>query len=115
MMQKDELGIDRLEKVVKETAQAIRTGNLAIMGELASRTDAALAEIGSETDAARIEALLSSAQHNAVALEAAGRGVRAARRRLTEILSVRAGVQTYDNAGNTQKIGGPLGSFKTRL
>lgn len=114
-MQKNELGIDLLEKVVKETALAIRTGNLSIMGELASRTVAALAKIDSETDEARIEALLSLAQRNAVALEAAGRGVRAARRRFTEILSVRAGVQTYDNAGNTQKIGGPLASFKARL
>lgn len=114
-MEKNESALDRLEAVVGETAIAIRGGNLAVMGDLAARTDAALAEIGGETDAARIEALRALAQRNAVALEAAGRGVRAARRRLTEIVSARSGVITYDNAGKTQKIGVPGGSMKTRL
>ena len=114
-MQKDESAFDRLEKVVRDTALAARTGNLAAMGELAARTDATLAELGGEVDSARLEALHDLAQRNAKALEAAGRGVRAARRRLAEIASVHAGVQTYDIDGRTKKIGGPTGSLKARL
>ncbi|WP_022702336.1 hypothetical protein [Pseudorhodobacter ferrugineus] len=111
----NESAFDRLEAVVRETAAAIRTGNLAAMGDLAERTDAALAEIQGETDIGRIEALRALAHRNAIGLEAAGRGVRAARRRLTEIISARGGVKTYDNAGKTRKIGMPDGSLKTRL
>lgn len=114
-MEKIESALDRLEAVVGETAAALRSGNLAVMGDLAKRTDAALAGIVGETDAVRIEALRTLAQRNVTALEAAGRGVRAARRRLTEIVSARGGVKTYDNAGKTQKIGVPSGSMKTRL
>jgi len=114
-MEKNEGALDRLEAVVGETAIAVRSGNLAVMGELAARTDAALAEIGAETDAVRIDAVRNLARRNIIALEAAGRGVRAARRRLTEIVSARGGVQTYDNEGKTCKIGGPAGALKTRL
>lgn len=114
-MEKSESALDRLEAVVGETAVALRSGNLAVMGELAARTDAALAEIDSETDPVRIEALRALAQRNATALEAAGRGVRAARRRFADIVSARGGVKTYDNAGKTHKIGVPDGSMKARL
>lgn len=114
-MKLNESAFDRLEAVVGETAAAIRAGNLAAMGDLAARTDAALAEIEGETDTGRIEALRALAHRNAIALEAAGRGVRAARRRLSEIISARGGVKTYDNTGKTQKIGTPAGSLKTRL
>jgi hypothetical protein len=114
-MQKSETALDRLEKIVAETLIAIRSGDLSAMGKLALRTDTALAELGEETDAIRLEALRALAGRNALALEAAGRGVRAARRRLAEISSAHSGVQTYDKIGKTKKIGGPCGSLKTRL
>ena len=63
----------------------------------------------------RLKSLRAKALRNIIALEAAGRGVRAARRRLTEIIRARAGVQTYDIEGKTHKIGGPVGTLKTRL
>ncbi len=114
-MEKNEGALERLEAVVVETAVALRHGNLGAMGDLAARTNAALVEIGPETDAGRLESLRAKALRNIIALEAAGRGVRAARRRLTEIVRARAGVQTYDNEGKTHKIGGPVGTLKTRL
>ena len=110
-----ETALDRLEKAMADTAVAIRSGNLSIMGALADRTDTALAELGTETDTVRIRALRELARQNATALEAAGRGVRAARRRLAEVTSARSGVQTYDIAGNTQKIGGPSSAIKARF
>jgi hypothetical protein len=48
-------------------------------------------------------------------LLAAAKGIRAARRRLAEVMAARAGMQTYDNVGNTQNIGGPTGAVKARL
>jgi hypothetical protein len=107
--------LKRLEKLVIETANALRRGELAAIGDLAMQTNAALADMDGETESARIEALRDMAKKNALSLEAAGRGVRAARRRLTEIVAARSGVQTYDNAGKTHRIGGPVGGMKTRL
>ena len=114
-MQQSEDAIERLEVVVTETAKAIRGGDLAAMAGLAERAEAALAELGPQTDAERLKMLRDQAGRNALALEAAAKGVRAARRRLAEVTGAREGVQTYDNAGNTQKIGGPTGAIKARF
>lgn len=114
-MQQSEGAIDRLEAVVIETMKAIRIGDLAAMADLAERTETALADLDPQTDAERLKALRDQAGRNALALEAAAKGVRAARRRLAEVTSAREGVQTYDNAGNTQKIGGPTGAIKARF
>lgn len=109
-----ESALDRLEKLVNDTTAAVRAGNLSVMGDLAQRTEATLDELGGEADTTRLAALRATAHRNALALEAAGRGVRAARRRLAEIFSVHNGIQTYDKIGKTKTIGGPGGSLKTR-
>lgn len=113
-MQSEGEPMDRLEQAMANIAQAVRTGNLISMAELAAQTESALAALGPDVDAARLTALRNLAQRNAVGLEAAGRGIRAARRRLKEIAAMQAGGKTYDNAGNTQKIGGPDGALKAR-
>lgn len=110
-----ESALVRLEKLVCDTAEALRRGELAAIGPLAEQTNAALKDLDGEMDGARLESLRDMAKKNALALEAAGRGVRAARRRLAEIVAARSGVQTYDNAGRTQRVGGPVGGMKTRL
>jgi hypothetical protein len=114
-MQQNETALDRLETLVLETAAAVRIGNLAIMGDLAHRTEAILAELEGDADVTRLEALRRLAERNALGLEAAGRGVRAARRRLAEISAVHKGLQTYDKIGKTKKIDVPAGTLKTRL
>ena len=107
--------MDRLEQAMTDIAQAVRIGNFSAMSVLAEQTEAALAELGPDTDASRLAALRDMAHRNAAGLEAAGRGVRSARRRLMEIAAVRAGGKTYDNAGNTQKIGASDGALKARF
>jgi hypothetical protein len=114
-MQKNETAIDHLEALVAETASAIRTGNFTVMGGLAARTEAVLAELGPQTDVVRIRTLRDLAGRNAMSLQAAVKGVRAARRRIAEVVAARAGVQTYDQSGGTQKIGGPPGVVKARF
>lgn len=107
--------LDRLEQAMADTAVAVRSGDFVAMADLAMATEAALEELGPEPDAARLSALREMAQRNAAGLEAAGRGVRSARRRLTEIATVRAGGKTYDNDGKTQKVGAPDGTLKARF
>ncbi len=114
-MHEEGSALERLELAMTETSRAIRCGDLTKMAGLAARTEAALAELQPETDAVRIVALRDLAQRNATGLEAAGRGVRAARRRLAEITAARSGGKTYDNAGNTQKIGTADGALKARF
>ncbi|WP_127048464.1 hypothetical protein [Pseudorhodobacter sp. E13] len=114
-MDKSTNALERLEQVMAETARAVRSGDFASMAELAMETEAALSDLGPETDAARLTALRDMAQRNAAGLEAAGRGVRSARRRLAEIATVRAGGKTYGYDGKTQKIGAPLGKLKARF
>lgn len=107
--------IDRLNTILDATAQAIRAGNLPMMGDLAVQTENALAMLGRDADPARIAALRDKASRNATGLEAAAKGVRAARRRLHEVISAQSGVQTYDNAGKARKIGGPDTAIKARF
>ncbi|QCO55318.1 hypothetical protein EOK75_05730 [Pseudorhodobacter turbinis] len=107
--------IERLETTAKDTAAAIRAGDFVAMAELAQRAESALDDLDPQTDAARLTALRDLAGRNALALQAAAKGIRAARRRLLEVTTVRAGVQTYDNTGKTQKIGGPAGTLKARF
>lgn len=114
-MQQSVRAIDRLEQVMAETVKAIRCGDLNAMADLAERTETALAELGPQTDAERLKALRDLAGGNALALEASAKGVRAARRRLAEVTDARKGVQTYDNTGKTQKIGGPAGAIRGRF
>ncbi|MDN5787570.1 hypothetical protein [Pseudorhodobacter sp.] len=114
-MRNDETALDRLERVMQETAEALRNGNLAGMGDFTARIEAEVALLESGSDAARIKALRDLAERNAVGLAAAARGVRAARRRLTEIVSARAGGQTYDGAGRTRQIAVQDARHKTRL
>jgi hypothetical protein len=114
-MQIEEGGMQTLENLVAATTTAIRSGHLSQMGDLAAKTEAALAELGPQDDNARLIALRETAARNVEALAAAARGVRAARRRLAEVTAIRKGVQTYDIAGNTQKIGGPDGAMKARF
>ncbi|WP_050526134.1 hypothetical protein [Pseudorhodobacter aquimaris] len=110
-----ENAIERLETAAKETSAAIRAGDFVAMGELALRAETALAELDPQTDATRLTALRDLAGRNALALQAAAKGIRAARRRLQEVTTVRTGVQTYDNTGKAQKIGGPAGTLKARF
>lgn len=114
-MQSEAAPMDRLEQAMADIAQAVRTGNFAVMANLAAQTESALQALTPDVDASRLAALRDLAHRNAAGLEAAGRGVRAARRRVKEIAAVRTGGKTYDNAGNTQKIGGPDGAMKARF
>ena len=114
-MAQDEDSFAALEAIVAATANAIRAGDLHKMGALAIATESALSDLHAQVDPARLSELRARAERNALGLEAAAKGVRAARRRLADVLRASGGMQTYDIAGKTFKIGGPDNAVKARF
>lgn len=90
----------RLEDLLDEAAAALLSGDLALLAELTPRIEAAdLAP----ADRAGAERLQRKAQRNARLLQAATRGVKAARLRVTEILHGPT-LTTYDARGQKALI-----------
>lgn len=88
-----------IEELLDRVHAALLAGDLtALAGQLAQLegfSPEALREVG----AAGLARLRAKADRNARCLEAAGRGLRAAQRRLAEIRAAGQGLQTYDGAG----------------
>lgn len=99
-----DLNGDTLEAVLQDVYLALRAGDLARLEELCTRTEVALARISGAPDARMAERLRHLAQRNAACLDAAARGIRAARRRVVEIRDAQTGTRTYDGNGQCQLI-----------
>lgn len=74
--------MERLEALLDEVAEALTTGNFAALTQLAPQIDSISIPGG---DARFAESVLAKAQRNARLIEAASRGIRAARLRMSEI------------------------------
>lgn len=97
-----------LEMVLDRTCDALLAGNLAALGALGEALeDLAGGLAGLDRSAA--ERVLRKAERNGHLLQAAARGVRAARGRLTEI-SAAPTLTTYDSRGQKETFG-PLSSL----
>lgn len=92
-----------LEDLLDQAAQALLAGDLASLAALAPRIESA----DLPRDRAAAERLQAKAQRNARLLEAATRGVKAARNRVAEITRGPA-LTTYDARGQKAQIA-PLG------
>ncbi|NBO20902.1 MAG: hypothetical protein EBU97_02900 [Rhodobacteraceae bacterium] len=86
-----------------DLARALRRGDLAAMGPLLARADAALAHL--PRDAARLRQLRDMAQRNTQLLTAAARGLRAARQRQSD-RAMSAQIVTYDAHGQRRELAG---------
>ena len=91
--------LSMLESHLDAAYQAIRVADFALLAELGQKTDATLARIGTPDDEGALHRIRQKAARNAACLQAAGRGLRAARRRLEEVTVARASLGTYDSAG----------------
>jgi hypothetical protein len=98
----------RLETLLDEGAAALLAGDLAALARLAPEIEAASVD---PFDRAGAERLHAKAQRNARLLQAASRGVRAARQRVTEILHGPT-LTTYDAHG--RKASFPAGGTAPR-
>lgn len=99
----------QLETLLDQTATALLAGDLAALARLAPEIEAAL---DAPPDRASAERLQWKAQRNARLLEAASRGVKAARLRMTEITRGPT-LTTYDARGRRAELA-PLGLTPAR-
>ena len=88
-----------LEQLLDQAAQALLAGDLAALAALAPRIESA----DLPQDRVTAERLRAKAQRNARLLEAAARGVKAARLRVTEITRGPT-LTTYDARGQKAQI-----------
>ena len=99
-----------LEDLLDRAAEALLTGDLAALGALAPRLEAAAMQPPADRGAA--ERVQQKALRNARLLVAAGRGVKAARNRMAEITRGTT-LTTYDAFGRKAAIA-PLGQSPAR-
>lgn len=87
--------------LLDEVADALKQGNLADLADLEIRLTA-LEPALADAEQGKLTELLSKAERNQLLLKAAGRGVRSAQRRLSEIAKALQGLSTYDKTGSMQ-------------
>lgn len=93
------------EQLLDQMHQAILIADFAALGLLAPQLDSALIGLAQPTNSAVLQRIVSKAERNAACLMAAGRGVRAALRRVAEVRGAGAGLITYDGSGKRADIG----------
>jgi len=93
-----------LERLLDRMHAAVLAGNLSDLATVAPELEAALAGLATLDERALAERLRRKAARNATCLQAAARGLRAARRRIAEIRSARDGLQTYDGHGKRTEL-----------
>lgn len=98
----------RLEELLDQAAEALLRGDLAALPAL---TEAIDSETGSAADVPGAERLREKADRNARLAQAAARGVRAARGRLSEIASGPV-LTTYDALGRRASVPLPQAAAK---
>jgi hypothetical protein len=88
-----------LAELMEELQSALRKGQFDGLADLTSAIEAALpqARLAGPEELRRIQRL---AERNASSLLAARGGVKAARRRISEVLSAARGLVTYDRSGH---------------
>ena len=96
---------DRLSAELDRLYQTLRSGKLEGLAAATQALEAELARL-EPMDAAGLDLLRQKAQRNAACLDAAARGVRAARRRLAEIRTIESGLGTYDDKGRRDELPG---------
>lgn len=89
---------DRLSAELDRVFQQLRSGKLDGLASAAQLLETELAQIDT-ADVQCLDMLRRKALRNAACLEAAARGIRAARRRLAEIRAIDTGIGTYDDKG----------------
>lgn len=103
-----------LEALLDSVHAALQSGDFAALPALTEAVGA-LDEMALPRDPAALQALQRRLQRNNACLMASARGLRAARRRVAEITTARAGLQTYTQAGTRQQIGTTQGRLAQRF
>jgi hypothetical protein len=91
--------ITRIEALMDDMQRALIAADYTTLQRTTALLEAATAQVRPQWDRATLERLRRRADRNAACALAAGRGVRAALNRLTEIRQAAAGLVTYDEKG----------------
>lgn len=94
-----ETAIAALEAQLDAAHAALRAGQLDALDILNDKTGALILRLAPTSDKAALMRLKAKAARNAACLQAAARGLRAARRRIEEVQTARQGLGTYDSKG----------------
>ena len=94
-MQNNPSALDLLDQI----HSAILVANFDLLEQLTPALETSMMAIPSMTQTSLLAAIKAKAERNAACLMAAGRGVRAAQRRVAEIRDAAAGFSTYDTRG----------------
>lgn len=105
----------RLEDALNQTYQHLRQGNFGSLTDLIAATEDGMQDIAAISDPVVAARLRDLAVRNAACLQAAAKGVRATRRRMSEVLSASCGLRTYNGRGETAQILPQTGALKARL
>ena len=89
-----------IEDLMDQLHTAILTADYPALAALSPAVETALAALMPVEDASFLARLRKKAERNAACAQAAGRGVRAAIRRLAEVQQNTIGLMTYDENGN---------------
>ncbi|MBL8561071.1 MAG: hypothetical protein JNN06_02220 [Gemmobacter sp.] len=106
--------VDEIETLLDQIGEALKQGQLAALSGFEDRL-ALLEPALAEADQDRLIGILAKAERNQRLLRAAGRGVRSAQRRLTEIARSLQGLSTYDRKGRLQARGDGMSLLSKRF
>ena len=107
--------VEALERALERVRAAAVGGDLAALAGMAEELSGRLAALGPVRDPVVLARIQRLARRNEACLDAAMRGLRAARRRLADIGSAGSGLQTYDGTGTTRRLGAPDGALVRRV
>lgn len=103
-----------LESLLDDMRARVRAADFAALAALAPQLEAALAELDRPRDDGVLRRLKMKADQNADLLDAARRGLRAARRRIEEARRTAQSLQIYDVRGRRADIA-PVGATAGRF
>jgi hypothetical protein len=103
-----------LDDLLDRAQAALRRGAFDELPDLSAAIETRLADGLAPLVPAAAAGLRARAERNALCLEAAGRGLRAASRRLREIRAVAQGLATYGEDGLRQRLLAAPGRLDTR-
>lgn len=96
--------MDQLEKLLEEIRQAALVADFERMTSLLPQVEQALGEAPPPKNGQVLSRLKAQAETNLRLLDAARRGIHAARRRVEEVIRTRQVLQTYDSRGQRADI-----------
>jgi hypothetical protein len=95
-----------LEALLDQVYAAVMKADYPALDGIDDQIAAHLTELGAPRDTALLARLQQKAARNAICLQAAGRGIRSAVRRLEEVRRANLGLATYDGKGRRVETGG---------